>query len=121
MADILTLGHTVDNLTQEVCFAYGLPEGTKGVLIAETEGLEQTAGVTGGDLIVKVNGYPVYDLVSLFKVFKKMQSTQRRESRVIKEGEDYKYHGKRFCTQPESWGIEIVDRNAQVVLKNQSH
>lgn len=69
-ADVTTLGLTVDNLTPEVSFAYGLPDGTKGVLISETEGLALVAGIKGGDLILKVDGYPVYDLVTLFKVLK---------------------------------------------------
>jgi serine protease Do len=75
-ADIVTLGLTVDKITPEVAFAFGLPENTKGVVIAAVEGVAMMQGVEEGDLITAVNGEPVVDLLSLFKCLKKANLTK---------------------------------------------
>jgi serine protease Do len=70
-ADIVSLGLTVDNITPELTFVYGLPEDTKGVLISGVEGISMPAGVKEGDIIKGVDGRKVKDLLSFFKRLKK--------------------------------------------------
>ncbi|MCB4756633.1 MAG: trypsin-like peptidase domain-containing protein [Elusimicrobia bacterium] len=70
-ADIVSLGLTVDKITPEVAFAFGLPEGTTGVVISGVEGLAMARGVQSGDVVSSVDGRPTPDLLSFFKAIKR--------------------------------------------------
>lgn len=69
-ADIVSLGLTVDKITPEVAFAFGLPENSQGVVISAVEGLSMDNGVLEGDVIRSVNGTSTPDLLSFFKALK---------------------------------------------------
>jgi S1-C subfamily serine protease len=70
-ADIVSLGLTVDNITPELTFVYGISEDTKGILISGVEGISMQAGVREGDIIKGVDGRKIKDLLSFFKRLKK--------------------------------------------------
>lgn len=70
-ADIVSLGLTLDKITPEVAFAFGIPKETPGVLISAVEGLSLVKGVREGDVIKQVNGRATPNLLSLFKELKK--------------------------------------------------
>jgi S1-C subfamily serine protease len=44
---------------------------SKGVVIAEVEGLAMQAGIKEGDLVTGVDGMPIFDLVSFFRALRK--------------------------------------------------
>ncbi len=70
-ADIVSLGLTVDKITPEIAFAFGLPEGSRGVVIAGVEGLALSKGVKEGDVISSIDGRPTPNRLLLFKAMKK--------------------------------------------------
>lgn len=85
-ADIVSLGLTVDKMTPEGAFAYGLPADTKGVLIGGVEGLAMAQGVKEGDVIVSVDGKSTLDLLSLFKALKKCNLREGVDLGLTRQG-----------------------------------
>lgn len=69
-----------------MAFAYGLPEGSQGIIVTETEGLALKYGIKEGDIIQKVNGRPTPDLVSLLKAVKRGDLSQGIVFSLIEKG-----------------------------------
>lgn len=85
-ADIVSLGLTVNKMTPEGAFAYGLPADTKGVLVGGAEGLAMAQGVKDGDVIVSVDGAKTLDLLSFFKAVKKASLKTGVELGLTRQG-----------------------------------
>ncbi|MDO8805452.1 MAG: trypsin-like peptidase domain-containing protein [Elusimicrobiota bacterium] len=85
-ADIVSLGLTVNKMTPEGAFAYGLPADTKGVLVGGAEGLAMAQGVKDGDVIVSVDGKRTLDLLSFFKAVKKASLKNGVELGLTRQG-----------------------------------
>ena len=85
-ADIVSLGLTIDKITPDVAFAFSLPEGTTGVVIAAVEGLSAVRGVQAGDVIRSVDGQKTPDLLTFYKALEKGDLTKGVNLGVMRKG-----------------------------------
>ena len=69
--EIEALGMGVEDLAPELALAYGIPQGEKGVVIAESAGQAQQAGLLAGDVIKAVNYKKVESVFDFIKVMGK--------------------------------------------------
>ncbi|MFC1596780.1 hypothetical protein ACFL5Q_02430 [Planctomycetota bacterium] len=64
------MGMEVTPITSLTANQYGIPAGTRGLLVAEAEAQAATAGVKAGDVVVWINGAQVNQMADFFQVTK---------------------------------------------------
>lgn len=61
------LGLEVAPVTPLTAAQYGIPDNIPGLVVAEVEAQALTAGVKAGDVVLSINGVPIYNLSDFFR------------------------------------------------------
>ncbi|MBF0410784.1 MAG: trypsin-like peptidase domain-containing protein [Candidatus Riflebacteria bacterium] len=62
------LDMVIEEITPDIAATYGLPASQQGLVVAEVEGIAQTAGLTAGDVLIGINNQPVKNAVDFINI-----------------------------------------------------
>jgi S1-C subfamily serine protease len=88
--EIEALGMGVEELVPELAMAYGIPKGKKGLVIAETGGQAQAAGLLAGDVIEVINNQRVKTIVDFIEVMNKADLQKGISLVVYRQGQRFR-------------------------------
>jgi serine protease Do len=87
--EVEALGMGVEKLAPELALAYNIPQGEKGIIIAEAAGRAQATGLLAGDLIKAINNQPVETIVDFIKVMQKADLKRGISIDVYRQGQRF--------------------------------
>ncbi len=88
--EIEALGMGVEELVPELAIAYGIPKEKKGLVIAETGGQAQAAGLLMGDVIEVINNKRVKTIVDFIEVMNKADLQKGISLVVYRQGQRFR-------------------------------
>jgi S1-C subfamily serine protease len=87
--EIETLGMGVEELAPELALAFGVPKGTRGLIVAESATQAAAAGLLAGDVIKAINGQRVETIVDFIKVMNKASLKKGVSLDVYRQGQRF--------------------------------
>ena len=87
--EIEALGMGVEELVPELAFAYGIPKGVKGLIVAESVNQAEAAGLLAGDVIQRINKRRVRTIVDFMKVMRKADLNKGVYLDVYRQGQTF--------------------------------
>jgi serine protease Do len=87
--EIEALGMELGELSPELALAYGVPEGVRGLIVAESATQAAAAGLLANDVIEAINGQRVETIADFIKVMNKASLTKGVSLDIYRQGQRF--------------------------------
>ena len=87
--EIEALGMELGELSPELALTYGVPEGVRGLIVAESAAQAATAGFLANDVIEAINGQRVETIADFIKVMNKASLTKGVSLDIYRQGQRF--------------------------------